>query len=119
MQYTSTGRAVLNFSVAVLENRPGGDGAALQWVRIAAWEELAEDLAERLQKGDEVYVEGRLSLNTWLGRDGEQHTSVNVSAWLVQPLGHIGRRALKRPAPERMTQWDALPSQGDRLVEQT
>jgi len=32
----------------------------------------------------------------WTGKDGEQRTGLNVSAWTCQPLGAIGRRAPKR-----------------------
>jgi single-stranded DNA-binding protein len=34
-----------------------------------------------LAKGVEVYVEGRLSLNTWTGKDGTQRTGLSVTAW--------------------------------------
>jgi single-strand DNA-binding protein len=98
LKYTATAKAVLNFSVGVFENRPNGDGAEATWLRVACWEQLAEDLAERLHKGDEVYLEGRLKLNTWTAQDGTERTNLNVSAWKVEPLGHIGRRASKREA---------------------
>jgi len=33
-----------------------------------------------LAKGAELYVEGRLSLNTWTGKDGAQRTGLAVTA---------------------------------------
>ena len=60
----------------------------------SVFEEKARALAG-LAKGVEVYVEGRLSLNTWTGRDGAERTGLSVSAWQVMPLGQIGRRKPK------------------------
>ena len=34
-----------------------------------------------LAKGAQVYVEGRLSLNAWTGKDGQQRTGLSVAAW--------------------------------------
>ena len=44
-----------------------------------------------LAKGVEVYVEGRLSLNAWTGKDGQPRTGLSVSAWRVEVLGRIGK----------------------------
>ncbi len=108
LRYTGTGKAVLTFSVAVNENRPGGDGAQTTWVRCTAWEALAERPAETLKKGCEVYVEGKLRLNIWTAQDGTERTGLAVSVWKVEPLGQIGRKAPKRPAEDRMSEWDAV-----------
>jgi single-strand DNA-binding protein len=96
LKYTATGKALLVLSVAVTENRPGGDGAETTWLRVSVWEQQAEDLAVQLGKGGEVYVEGRLRLASWTAADGTERHGLNCSAWLVQPLGQIGRRAPRR-----------------------
>jgi single-strand DNA-binding protein len=80
------------FSVAVSE-----EGNSSQWVRVALFGEQAEELAHRLVKGAKVYCEGKLSLTTWQGKDGQQHTGLNASARLVQPLGQIGRSRPRKP----------------------
>jgi single-stranded DNA-binding protein len=48
-----------------------------------------------LPKGVEVYVRGRLTRNTWEGKDRQQRTGLSVSAWPVMPLGQVGRRKPK------------------------
>jgi single-stranded DNA-binding protein len=63
-------------------------------VSVAAFEEKARALAG-LTKGAEVYVEGRLTMNTWEGKDAQQRTGRSVSAWRVEVLGRIGK---SRPA---------------------
>ena len=97
LKYTQTGTAMLTFSVAVSDNKAPQD-APPEWVRVVAWGEMAESLEGRLVGGTECYVEGRLKLSEWTGRDGEHRAGLNVSAWTVQPMGQIGNRA---PRPER------------------
>ncbi len=99
LKYTQNGQALLSFGVAVSDAK-AAEGAETEWARVTVWGERAEQLhhAGTLSKGAEVYVEGRLRLNTWQGQDGQQRAGLNVSAWTVQPMGQIGRRP-KRPAP--------------------
>jgi single stranded DNA-binding protein len=70
----------------------GVEGDEVTWVSVAVFEERARAL-EGLAKGVEVYVEGRLSMNTWEGKDGQQRTGLSVAAWRIDVLGQIGRRA--------------------------
>jgi single-stranded DNA-binding protein len=60
----------------------------------AVFEEKARALAG-LAKGVEVYLEGRLSMNAWTGRDGAERTGLSVTAWQVMALGPIGRQKPK------------------------
>ena len=95
LRYTANGNALLGFSVAVQDTKRG-DEEPTEWVRVTAWGELAETLADRLSKGTEVYLEGRLRLTEWTGQDGQSRSGLSVSAWKVQPLGQIGRRAPRK-----------------------
>ena len=81
-----------------------GEGDDLTWVSVAVFEEKARALAG-LKKGSEVYIEGRLSLDTWTGKDGQQRTGLSVSAWRVEVLGRIGK---SRPAkaPQHAEEFD-------------
>jgi len=64
MRYTGEGKAVTNFSLAV--NRRYNTSAGEQreettWLRATAWGPLAETIAQYKKKGDQVFIEGRLS----------------------------------------------------------
>jgi single-strand DNA-binding protein len=100
LKYTSAGKAVCSFSVAVNDSKAGQDTPA-EWVRVSCWDQLAEEMGQRLEKGAEAYIEGRLKLATWEGNDGSQRSGVNVSAWKVEPLGQIGRRGPRQDTPGR------------------
>ena len=83
MRYTSTGKAVTTFSVAVsrgshpseTEHAPEPD-----WFRIIAWEKLAELCNQLLHKGSRVYLEGRLQTRIWRDDQGQDHAVTEVVA---------------------------------------
>ncbi|MGH8572596.1 MAG: single-stranded DNA-binding protein, partial [Gammaproteobacteria bacterium] len=81
-----------------------GEGDEVTWVSVSVFEEKARALVG-LAKGAGVYVEGRLSLNTWTGKDCQPRTGLSVSAWRVEALGRIGKR---RPAkaPKHAEEFD-------------
>jgi single-strand DNA-binding protein len=96
LRWTQNGTALVNVSVLVQDSKAADSQG--QWVRVGRFGEDVEDLVQQLVKGVEVYVEGRLKLNTWQASDGTQRSGLNVTAWKLEPLGEIGRRA---PRPMR------------------
>lgn len=96
---TRDGKPWASFPVAV-DTKGDGEAPAI-WVRVALFGDTVGALAPRLTKGTQVYCEGRMSLGTWTGRDGEVKAGLNLTAWEVQPMGQIGRRKPKaRPRDE-------------------
>jgi single-stranded DNA-binding protein len=68
-------------------------------VSVSVFEEKARALAG-LAKGVEVYVEGRLTMTAWTGKDGQPRTGLSVAAWRVDVLGRIGKSRLAKHAEE-------------------
>jgi single-strand DNA-binding protein len=91
LRWTQNGTPLVNVSVLVQDSK-AADGAG-QWVRVGHFGDAAEMLAEQLTKGVECYVEGRLKMNTWTASDGTPRSGLNVTAWRLEPLGRIGKRA--------------------------
>jgi single-stranded DNA-binding protein len=58
-----------------------------QWVRVGHFGDAAEGLVEQLVKGSEVYIEGRLKMNTWQATDGTPRSGLNVTAWKLEVVG--------------------------------
>ena len=85
LRSSKTGLPWLSFSVGV------GEGDGKQWVGVVVFGELAEAIAPRLYKGGKVYIEGRLSLDKWRGKDGQQQHRLKVAAFRVEMLNQIGR----------------------------
>ena len=90
LKYTSNGKAVANFSLAVNESFKNGDGEQrehVEWIRCVAWGRLAEVAAEFLTKGQRAYAEGRFQTRKYDDREGIEHT---VSEVVVRQLRFLG-----------------------------
>ena len=85
----------LVFDVCVTGQREDPDEP--RWIRVTVLGDRAEELA--LEKGSQVYVEGRLTVEVEPANQPPR-ASMRVYGTLVQPLGQIGRRrpAQRRPA---------------------
>src|SRR5690625_3571051 len=101
LRFTQTGRAVLSISVAEQHRKRDGnawvDDGAPTWWRVTAWERQAETLAEHVQKGDRVLVTGTVKSREW-EKDGQTHTSYDVTARHVAIIPKAGQTAPQAPA---------------------
>jgi single-strand DNA-binding protein len=90
MRYTPSGRPVTTFSMAVSRSWNTADGerrTETEWFNIVAWGNLAEICKQYLNKGQQVYIEGRLQTRRWEDKEGQKHTSVEVVASEMMMLG--------------------------------
>jgi single-stranded DNA-binding protein len=53
---------------------------------------------DKLKAGARVYIEGRLSLDTWTGQDGAQRHGLSATSWHCR-LSQIGRAKSKSDKP--------------------
>ena len=68
MKYLAGGEALTTFSLATNRRWRGQDGQPheqTEWHAVVAWRKLAEQCGEYLERGRQVYVEGRLQTRTW------------------------------------------------------
>jgi len=90
LKFTPSGAAVANFTVASTprtfdrQTNEWKDGDAL-FLRCAAWRQLAENVAESLQKGQRVIVTGALRVRQFERQDGSKGTSVELNVDEVGP----------------------------------
>ncbi len=90
LRFTPSGAAVANFTVASTprtlnkQSNEWEDGEAL-FLRCSIWRQAAENVAESLQKGARVIVQGRLKARTWETREGEKRTSFEVDVDEIGP----------------------------------
>jgi len=90
LRYTPQGTAVCKMSVATSERRRAANGENEEhttWFRVTVWGRQAELANEYLGKGRQVYVEGRLRLEEYADREGNQRISPEVTATDIQFLG--------------------------------
>lgn len=89
VRYAQSGMAIAKLSVAVTERVKDGDAwkDATEWFRVTLFGKTAENAAQYLEKGRQVYVEGRLKTDKYKDKDGIERTSVEVVANTIQFLG--------------------------------
>jgi single-stranded DNA-binding protein len=98
LKTSKAGKPYVSFP-AVVTTGQGEDVS--QWLRVGCFGDTAEKLAAQAEKGDRIYCEGALTLNTWEGPAGETRQGLNVAAWKCERLANIGRyRASFTQAPD-------------------
>ena len=87
LRYTSTGRPVANFSLAVDRPYTNQEGEReTDFIRIVVWGKLAEVCASNLGKGRLVAAEGRLQISSYEAKDGTKRQAADVVAETVRFL---------------------------------
>jgi single-strand DNA-binding protein len=78
---TTTGSAVASFTLAVDRPvRPSEGQRTTDFIRIVAFNKLADFVRLYLKKGQLVLVEGELRINKWQSRDGANMTTPEIWA---------------------------------------
>lgn len=89
LRFTPSGKAVCNITVAQTSRRfnrdSGGwvDGDTV-WVRCSVWGDMAEHVAESIEKGERVIVSGTWTQRTY-EKDGQKHTVNEVTVEEIGP----------------------------------
>jgi single-strand DNA-binding protein len=122
VRYTPKGTAVADIGIAVNRVYSGEDGEKKEevtFVDVTLWGRQAEVAQEYLKKGRQVFVEGRLQLDTWDDKQtGQKRSRLRVVADNMQMLGSRGesegggsspagsQRRTAPPPPQRQTPKD-------------
>jgi single-strand DNA-binding protein len=68
VKYTPSGAAVANFGLALNEkykDKAGNWVEKTEFIDVVLWQRLAEIAGEYLQKGSQVYIEGKITTRSW------------------------------------------------------
>lgn len=104
LRYTSNNVATVQFTIAVnrsFTNQAGEREA--DFVPCIAWRKQAENLANFMQKGALVGVDGRLQTRTYEAQDGSKRFVMEVVAEQVHFLESKKREQAPLPEPPRQT----------------
>ena len=91
LRQTNSGTSVCNFNLAtsfVRRNPETGETTeTTEWHRVVLFKRLAEIADQYLKKGDQAYIEGRLSTRKWQDREGNDRWTTEVIGSELQMLG--------------------------------
>ena len=93
MRYTSSGTAVVNFSMATnhfTKDQDGNNSDQTEWHKVVAFGRTAEVAGEYLNKGKLVYIEGRLQTSSWDDQNGQKRYKTEIVCANLQLLGSKG-----------------------------
>ena len=91
VRYLPNGNTSVSFSVASnrrMKNESGGAEQATEWFSVFAYGKLADYCNEYIQKGSHVYIDGRLSSNSYTGKDNKLHFSMNIQLSQIELVGN-------------------------------
>ena len=88
-RYTPSGTSTASFSLATNESWIDSENAKqerTEWHNIIAWNKLADFATEYLQKGQLIYIEGRLQTRTYKDKDDIQRRITEIVSTIITPL---------------------------------
>ena len=95
LRYTQNGRPVARLSVATNERWTKADSTQEErtdWHTVDAWGRTAENCAQYLAKGRQVFIEGRIQYDAVPQEDGSTKYYTKIVAQQVEFLGGNGQR---------------------------
>ena len=104
LRFTPSGAAVANFRIASTprtfdkQSNEWKDGDAL-FLSCSVWRQAAENVAESLQKGMRVVVQGRLKSRQYETREGEKRTVFEIDVEEVGPSLKYATAKVTRASP--------------------
>jgi single-strand DNA-binding protein len=89
LKFIPSGKAVCNFSIRVpgtkANEKYGREATEAYFLEVAAWEDLAEHIAESMRKGDRVILQGIHTTRTYTPtqgpNEGVEQTIKGFTAW--------------------------------------
>jgi len=108
LRTTSTGKDVVEFSIAVNKRIKPAEGADADFFRVKAWGQTASYVGEYIGRGRLVSVDGRLESRKYTDKDGNNREIVEIVADNVNALDRPKEdaeprqesRGKARPAPD-------------------
>jgi single-strand DNA-binding protein len=90
LRHTGSGKAVATLNLATTDtwtDQSGERQERTEWHRVVVWGRPAENCAQYLKKGRQVFIEGRIQTRKWQDQEGKDRYSTEVVADRVQFLG--------------------------------
>jgi single-strand DNA-binding protein len=86
IRFTNEGIAITEMGLAVNKkwlDKNGKESESVDFFNITSWNNLAENCAAALKKGDRVLVSGHINLRSWENRDGKKYNITSITADIV------------------------------------
>lgn len=114
VRYMQNGDAVANVTIATTDtwkDKEGNRQEKTEWHRVTFYRKLAEIVDQYVNKGDPLYIEGRLETRKWTDTKGVERYTTEIIASEMKMLGGKPGKSpdhkVSEPTPE--TETDDIP----------
>ena len=90
VRYLDNDTAVASFSLATSESYKDKSGewqTRTEWHNIVAWRNTAKYVENRVKKGMQIYLEGKITTRSWDDKDGNKRYTTEIVANTIRLLG--------------------------------
>ncbi len=96
LRYTPSNQSVVSFGLAINRKYTTSSGEKkdeVTFVDCEAWGKTAENIGQYFTKGRPIFVEGRLKLETWQTKEGDNRSKMKV---IVDQFQFVGGESPKK-----------------------
>ena len=108
LKFSKNNTAYCNFSLAYTPlkqvNGEWQDGETM-WFKVVAFGTKAEAIADTFKKGDTVVVVGEMAQSTYTDKEGNEKTSMEITAREVGLVPKLGKPKTEQFATKEATPW--------------
>jgi len=86
----TSGTSVANFSLACSErykDKEGNKKETTEWVNCVAWDRKAEVIEQYVNKGDKLFIEGKMTTRSWEDNAGNKRYTTEIVVLSMEMLG--------------------------------
>jgi single-strand DNA-binding protein len=119
LRYTPQGMPVSDLGLAVnreFTTQGGERRKDTLFIDVTVWKKQAELCCQYLKKGNPLFIEGRLSMDSWEGQDGQKRTKIRVVAENFQFIGGGSGKSGTAGEPAGEMEESGPPGGGDSAV---
>ena len=90
VRHTQDGKSITNFSIATSESwmdKQGNKQEKTEWHKVSVFGKLAEIAEQYLDKGSQLYIEGKLQTRKWQDKDGNDKYTTEILGNEMNMLG--------------------------------
>ena len=111
LKFSKNNTAYCNFSLAYTPrkqvNGEWQDGETM-WFKVVAFGTKAEAVADTFRKGDTVLVTGELAQNTYTDKEGNEKTSMEITAKEIGLVPKLGKPKTGQFSTKEATPWQMI-----------
>lgn len=101
IRHLESGTSVASFTLATTERFKDKSGAVqdqTEWHNIVCWRNLAELTEKYINKGSQIFIEGKIRTRSWTDQSGQKRYTTEIIADNIRLLGKRGDMASAAPS---------------------